>query len=246
MSIPDTANTRKALEYARQLGGKPVVVRPYEESPRKTDSFGQHFDTPQGHFVFVGGPVPEQTLIHELLHVILRKERFPDVRHSAGFVVPRGGEDYAAGVLDVFANTLDHQMVYRRMASDYTLDMAAYHRVVASRQLERTNTDPGLYADHTYVLTEVLLGLDHHLWGDEGQRVAARFRELNADAAGLSLNLHRELEGLGLSAPAGALRAGQIMRDQVVGYGEEHKVHADILRYWRALEAYAPDPTEPA
>src|SRR5207244_2186737 len=47
------------------------------------------------HLIYVGGPVPEQTLIHELLHVILRKERYPDARYAAGCVVSKGDEMYA-------------------------------------------------------------------------------------------------------------------------------------------------------
>jgi hypothetical protein len=45
--------------------------------------------------------------------------------------------EYARGILNQLTNVIDHQVVYRRVTTDFTLDMNVYYRSLADQQLAR-------------------------------------------------------------------------------------------------------------
>jgi hypothetical protein len=150
-------------------------------------------------------------------------------------------KEYALDLLDRFVNGLDHQFVYRRMAG-FSLDLPPYHKHKADQQLSYINQDPdpAYYGNPSYLLAEILGGLDYPLWGDEGMQVVSRLRELNPSAGQYLMELHGQLEKIGHATPDELHQAGEAVRDGIVDYGVRNGADRSILDVWRQLTVYLP------
>jgi len=241
MTIPDTPNVRKALDAIQALKGRRVVIKPMAESSRQLGSLAQHHDYPDRHEIYLGDVLQEQALVHELLHALLREEKYPDVDHADRSRIPKGFEGYADDVAEVFANTLDHQAVYLRMESDFDLDLEPYHRHHVEGRLRVLLDNPGSFANHNNILTEILMGLDYFLWGKDGPRVAARLTELNLDAGGCCQAIHEEVQKIGFSSPEQLRRVGEAIRQRIIEYARGHAVDARLISVWENLMIHIPE-----
>jgi hypothetical protein len=241
MTVPDTPNVQKVLAAIKALNGKRVEVKPMADSSRQLGSLAQHYDHPDRHEIYLGDDFQEQTLVHELLHALLREEKYPDVDHADRSRIPKGFEGYADDVAEVFANTLDHQAVYRRMEPDFDLELEPYHRHHVEGRLRVLLDDPGSFTDHNSILTEILMGLDYFLWGKDGPRVAARLTELNPDAGKCCQVIHEEVQKIGFSSAEQLRRVGEVIRQRIVEYARGHAVDARLISVWENLMIHVPE-----
>lgn len=240
MTVPDTPNVQKALDAIKALNGKRVEIKPMAESSRQLGSLAQHHDHPDRHEIYLGDDFQEQSLVHELLHALLREQKYPDVDHADRSRIPKGFEGYADDVAEVFANTLDHQAVYRRMESDFSLELGPYHLHHVEGRLRVLLDNPGSFADHNNILAEILMGLDYYLWGKDGLRVVARLAELNPDAGRCCQAIHDEIQKIGFSSPELLRQVGEVIRQRIVEYAKGHSVDARIITVWENLTIYIP------
>lgn len=240
MTIPTTPNVQKALEAIKALNGKKVEIKPMAESSRQLGSLAQHHDHPDRHEFYLGDAFQEQALVHELLHALLREEKYPDVDHADRARIPKELREYADDLAEVFANTLDHQAVCRRMESDFNLGLDAYHLHHVEGRLGALADDVGFFADHNNILTEILMGLDYFLWGKDGIRVVTRLSELNPDAGRCCQAIHEEVQNIGFSSPEHLRQVGEVIKQRIVEYAKGHAVDARIISVWENLTIHIP------
>ena len=207
---------------------------------------GQHWDEDDCHRIFIeeGDALAEHSVVHEILHGILREERYPDADLPDWSAVLPDWRNFARDIRNRFVDCLDHQVVYRRMVNDFSLDMPTYFAAKAAGQISAINQTivdmPSYYPTHSYVMPEILAGLDYPLWGNEEMVSVGHLRELNSDAADYLLQIHKELESTGHSTPEEVFQCGETIRAMILDYGSGHGVSEDILKWWRQLRIFLP------
>ena len=167
--ISHTENTRKALAQLESFGRKPVIIDAMRKSPRPTGAMGQHWDEDDCHRIFIeeGDALAEHSVVHEILHGNPSREHYPDADLPDWSAVLPDWRNFARDIRNRFVDCLDHQVVYRRMVNDFSLDMPTYFAAKAAGQISAINQTivdmPSYYPTHSYVMPEILAGLDYPL-----------------------------------------------------------------------------------
>ena len=87
----DTPNTKKVIEKLRKYTDKPVKIKPISElilpdNPNPVDYLGGAEESDDCINIWLSDRCPEETFIHEIIHIILKHEDFPKVLINEDFV----------------------------------------------------------------------------------------------------------------------------------------------------------------
>jgi len=148
-----TTNVLEIVSLIRKYSDKPITINHIADFP---DPRFLHFkgyggiSTDKGDKikVWLSDNFPEQVLVHELLHVLLRYEGYPEVHRYIGDVDKYIGKTVADERMSdelqsVFSSTIDHQVIYPRMRSMPELETKEYFEALTQTKGSRKNKQTG-------------------------------------------------------------------------------------------------------
>jgi len=245
----DTPNTRKVLEKLRKYTDKKILIKHMDEFHHPAFSgpvsyLGIVDDTPECIIIFLSERCPEETFIHEILHKILHYEGFPVVFINERFArsnLPQNMIRALPKLQGYFSSTIDHPEVFRRMETDYTLDLNKYYEIQVNQKLNRfkkilKNNNPEDIGYFFYRQQDILIGLDYFLFGNCKEKIIEVFKQHFPDAYQSCMSLYKKTSKVGFSTPQSAYKSAQLIKKHIINYGERKSIYKEFNDIWKALE----------
>jgi hypothetical protein len=155
-----TTNTKIALTDLKNKTNKEVVLLSNDEFEKlfkiKINASGAHYFFEGKHYITIDKKLPielgECTFVHECLHAILRTEGYP-----CAYIIDKG--DMNANMRNSLTNisgfvtdAIHHPEIYRRMSTNYNLDIKNYFdKVVEAKVLRLKNMQKSISNDIEYI-----------------------------------------------------------------------------------------------
>jgi len=241
---------KKALKDARAIANKPINLKALDEwnGPPKKSFTGLKSalldDNKDSFDVYVGDDLPIQMAIHEILHIIIISENHPELKFDPG--VQRRNSDMekqfqADEMLIGFYNKFVHLEIYRRMTEVYGLAMELYREKIANELecLARDLFDKGFFESPLGKQAQIFNVFDLMALVDKGHSSLNFFRTNAEDVYEVSDQAFSAVKEIGLSNPDSAIKAGNVLLEQIISYGDsmENEATNDL---WRALKWETP------
>jgi hypothetical protein len=236
------------LETAKSLSSLPINIRCTSEwRPTHPDHplslpgpmmypTGQSFD------VYLNETLPEQMVVHELLHVVLIHESYPEIRFDASRAPNNAQErERFKSFADRLVNKLQHPEIYRRMETEYHQEMAGYQAYVSAELLDlfKTNVNQGLLSYPLGIQTSLADIIDL-LYLQPGSHTALDgYRAALPAAFDAAVSLKEELDRITFRTPPEALSCVNLFNTHSYRFGKAIGVGVDN-DLWLALEWFLP------
>jgi hypothetical protein len=140
-----TDNTKTALIDLKNKSSKEVVLLSKGEFEKhfeiKINASGAHYYFDDKHYIAIDEKLPielaECTFVHECLHAILRAEGYP-----CAYAIDKGDmnaemRNSLANISGFVTDAIHHPEIYRRMSSNYSLDIHGYFDKVVEAKVKR-------------------------------------------------------------------------------------------------------------
>jgi len=140
-----------------------------------------------------------------------------------------------------FSSTIDHPEVFRRMETDYTLDLNKYYEIQVNQKLNRfkkilKNNNPEDIGYFFYRQQDILIGLDYFLFGNCKEKIIEVFKQHFPDAYQSCMSLYKKTSKVGFSTPQSAYKSAQLIKKHIINYGERKSIYKEFNDIWKALE----------
>jgi len=248
----ETPNTKKIDDLIHRRTTKPVEVRDIAEFANKPNltyianymgTAKEYVDRIVVHLNFSGPEsLREAVFVHELLHILLRYEGFPGVATRANSIyrLPPDLAPHLEKLRNFFSSTIDHLNVYRRMGTDFALELTAYFEEQVQAKTRRftkfSYKDSPRDAEYYFhVQQDILDGLNYYEFSQPySEKLLTLFKEICPEGFASCSALHGKLSKTGYSTPQQILKCANLVRDQIIKYGEKKSVGSRNL-LWGAI-----------
>lgn len=240
---------QKARERVEALTSLPVNFRHVSqwkpsdpEHPHKLPGPAMH-PTDIAFNVYLDETLPEQMAVHELLHVVMIEEGYPDIRFDGaraptGSRYQRSFEAFADGLVNKF----QHPEIYRRMEQEYGQDMRTYQVHVSSQLASGSALDVanGPLSFPLGKQTAIVDILDQLYLSPGSSPFIARYRTASPDTVAAAEALQLEFDQTGFATPEDALHNLKLFVEHEIRFGKAIGVGRDN-DLWLALEWFLPN-----
>lgn len=184
----------------------------------------------------------ENTFVHELLHIILDYEKFPNVVINEQFAIKKLPRQFGAQLPKLqayFSSTIDHPEIYKRMKDDYELNMENYFNLLLRQKKNRFTKKNSFTSKEAEVFSnqqDILDGLEYFYY-DNTQRseILMAFREKSNSAYNSCFSLHTSINKIGMHYPSSCRKAAEMIKMHLVKYGEKRNIGI-LNNMWNALK----------
>jgi hypothetical protein len=248
--MKETPNTEQARAELALHTNKPIRVVSMDEAAQLLNAphiaeYGGVASIGRDYFLiglnFEHEQTSEATFVHEVQHLILREEGFPEVD-----VEPHGLEqspellNNARRIANLLGTALDHPEVYRRMGENYELDLGTYYKGLERRKKDRLAKKHVPQDIHSRTFSEqqdILDALDYYHYLEPNKKeLLDLFRETSGTAAHACAELYKKLSKNGMSSPDECRRGGEAILEKLINYGERKQLPAHIQQMWKSLK----------
>jgi hypothetical protein len=190
----------------------------------------------------------EATFVHEILHQILKYEGFPDIviYNDIALDLPPQIQMVLPKLQSFFSSTIEHPEIFKRMASDFNLDLLPYYEVHLQQKIDRfkrrLDKDFKVRAEYYfYAQQDILDGLEYYSYPPKYREEILRiFKECSPDACvSCSFLYDAKIRKIGFNTPALSYESAKIIKDHIIKYGEK-KSTGIFNKMWEALEIKKP------
>jgi len=255
IDILDSRSVSSAIHILRRLSDeRKITVKDLREVPIPGSYLGalMRFEDRIDIYCDQSRPeiVREAIIVHEILHVILSREGFPEVivEESTYSGLPPQQRDVLTRLKDRFKSAIDHPEVFRRMISMFELDLDSYFDAQVEQKLHMFQSDS---LDRTAKSQNYYFhGQQSIMWGIElfwyprkqRDQIQSAFRRTHPDSHQSCVLLYNKVKEVGFQTPTSCYESAQIMKSHIISYGENRKIGA-FNRMWEALHVRKPDMT---
>jgi hypothetical protein len=240
---------RMAIEHARALTDRPIFFKHASEwvsaDPGDPDVLesSARVDCEDHEEIYLIDELPELMAVHELLHVILELEGYPNAQLNPSAVLRKSGkeEEFARRCVD-FTNLFLHPEIYRRTREVYSLEFAPF-RVYAAKVLDDQAAEAIARGEVKFPL-----GKQAHIFNvrnllhlrPESDGTLKRYQKTCAATHAFAVSLDEKLAKIGMVTPAAARRAAAIIKDELIAFGRRlgNQPTNDLWRatFWKPLK----------
>jgi hypothetical protein len=245
----ETKNAIKAIDRLRSYTTKPIIqkdIRELASDPvyySASSYLGATLNTPEFIIIYLSDKYPEASFVHEILHIILDYEGFPNVSINEGFArrnLPSQLINVLPKLQSNLSSTIDHPEVYRRIESDYNLDLEAYYEIEFQQKVNRFNKMISISKSNEqyyfFRQQDILIGLDYFLWRDHGEKLLKLFRKYYPDAYSSCLSLFKKISKSGFKTPKQSYQSAKAIKMHLINYGKKMLLKKKYNDLWKALE----------
>lgn len=241
--IINTKNTEKALSYLRKFTNKEVIIKPISDlkdpiTNKPLTYLGATQEKENDIIIWLSENSPEESFVHEILHIILKYEGFPQV-----YVDERNLDNMSLKLRNYFSSVLDHPQVFKRMENDFDLDINSYYQLQAKQKIERFKKHDILPNNPQYYFLrqqDILICLDCFLWYNFGLEVLEIFKRKYIDAYQSCIALNKKINKIGFSNPKNVLEIFNIIKKHIINFGRHKKVDRAYIKLWQVVLAKQP------
>ncbi len=198
--------------------------------------------TDNSYDVYLNEILSEQMAVHELLHVILVEEGYPDIKFDEAKAPANApNRESFERMYDGLVNKFQHPEIYRRMKEVYGQDMPPYRAYVATGLVNELtfDTSTGILSFPLGRQSAIADIIEHLYLQPESQIYLDRYRSLAGETYAVGHEIKREMDRIGFKTPQDALRCLNLFLERVFQYGKTMSVNLDN-DLWRALTWYLP------
>ena len=195
----ETKNTLKVINMLRKYTDKKVFVKDIKELSNDpvfsgaASYLGATYNGPDSIIVYLNLSYQhtcEATFIHEILHIILDYEGFPNIiiNEDVAKILPSQFARVLPKLQSFFSSTVDHPEIFKRMESDFDLDLSLYYEIQVQQKLNRfykslasdSKTNEQYYF---FRQQDILIGLEYFFYPqNHKEKILKVFRESYPDA----------------------------------------------------------------
>ncbi|MFC1990888.1 hypothetical protein ACFLU9_01900 [Chloroflexota bacterium] len=250
--ITDKPNVKKVVSLLKRHCNKPIQIKNIEEFAQKpgTSYIANYLGTVKEyserievHLNYsVAENVREAILVHELLHILMRHRGFPGIATRA---------EESSRILQLlapqleklryfFSSTVDHLYIYKIMQTDFNLDLAPYYEAHIKAKTTRFSRfsfkDSPKNAEYYFqVQQDILEGLEYYEYPNPyRQNILQLFKETDPDGFASCSALYSKLRKMGFSTPENMYRCANLIKIQIIKYGEKKSV-GEFNLLWNAI-----------
>jgi len=248
----ETKNTLKVLDMLKRYTDKKVCIKDINELSEDpvfsnvTSYLGTTCEGPDSIIVYLNFSYPntcEATFVHEILHIILHYEGFPCivVNEDIANALPSKLSNLLPRLRNVFSSTIEHPEIFRRMNSDFDLNLASYYKTQVQQKLNRFRKSLNNNQDKTeqyyfFRQQDILVGLEYFFYPqDYKEQILSAFREFYPDAYMSCLALYNKVKRIGFNTPRSTYNSAKIIKEHIIKYGKKKSI-GTLNKVWEALE----------
>jgi hypothetical protein len=236
----ETENTIKVIKNLRIHTDKSINLKDIKELG--VTYLGGAEEDSESINVYLSDKCQEAVFVHEILHIIMDYEGFPNIFINEVFV-ERNLRDFPSNTFKkiqaYFSSIIDHPEVFRRMESEYNLNIEEYYKIQfeqKERRFKRDKVPPSNGQFYFLRQQDILIGLDYFLWRDYGERLLELFRKYHPDAYSSCLSLFKKVSKLGFRTPEQTYQSAKEIQRHVINYGERKSLKKRYNDVWKAFE----------
>ncbi len=247
--IKETENAQKAINTLRKYSSKPIEIKNINElilpdNPKPVTYTGAVREIDNKYIIWLSDKCPEETFVHEMIHLILYSEGFPRVSLNVPFIkimIPPNYHNLIPKLGGYLSSSFTHPEVFRRMETYYSFDFDNYYKIQLEQKLDRfkkkLHNNKNAKDDLFFNQQEILIGLDYHLWGEDNKNILFKMQKEHFPSAYNScLALYKECNKIGFSTPADSYKSANVIKKHIITYGKRNSIKEDINHLWRALD----------
>jgi len=250
--VTQTRNGLKVIGMLRKYTDKSIFVKDLRELaghpsfPGIESYLGASDNAPENVIIYLNFSYPntcEATFVHEVLHIILRYEGFPEViiDQEKASVLPIQFRQVLPKLQSFFSSTIDHPEIFRRMESEFDLDLSPYYEIQVQQKINRFHKGlrEELKRDQQYYFfrqQDILIGLEYFFYPPNYKETILQvFNQFYPDAYASCSSLYEKVKKIGFYTPESAYQSEKIIKTHIIRYGERKGVGI-LNKMWDALE----------
>jgi len=245
-----TINVMNVLSLIRTYTEKPISINRIADFPDpRFQNFKGYFGigTDKGDTIkiWISDDFPEQVLVHELLHVLLRFEGYPEIFRDLNYLKKYIGKTAAnQNLIDnlqsVLSSTIDHQIIYPRMGSIAELRTEDYFETLVrakTNRVNKKNKNSLRYKniDVFYRQQDLNVLFDLQAFGPSSQLLIQKYSNTYPELYSYFQALNSFVQETGFSTPIVAKESAEKILSGIIEYGEKHNLDQRVNNLWRCL-----------
>jgi hypothetical protein len=249
--VTQTKNGLRVINILRKYTNKNILVKDIRELvahpsfPGVESYLGASDNTPENIIIYLNfsySDTCEATFVHEVLHIILRYEGFPEViiDQEKANTLPNQFRQVLPKLQSFFSSTIDHPEIFRRMGSEFDLNLHSYYQIQVQQKINRFHKSLKEESknDQYYFFRQqdILIGLEYFFYPPNyKERILQVFNELYPDAYASCSSLYEKVKKIGFHTPESAYQSGKMIKAHIIRYGERKGARI-FNKMWEALE----------
>lgn len=244
----ETESTINVVKELKKHVNKKVIVRDIKEHKDIPKSYlGALGETSDNVIVYLNYSQPieiiESVFVHEILHKILSYEGFPKVviNEYVARMIPPNFWVALSKLRDDFSSVIQHPEIFRRMESDFSLNMDKYYEIQVQQKINRFHKSLAISKKNEqyyfYRQQDILYGIEYFFYG-EGYRekILSLFEEHYPDTYDSCSFLYRKVNRIGFYSPESCYKSAEMIREHIIKYGRRRLPNKTYNMLWEALE----------
>lgn len=244
----DTDNTKLATKNLSNYTDKPIIVKPLSKITHIKNiegylGIGQERD--DSILIGLNSNKPktwENSFVHEALHIILRYENFPIVYIDKDFLhknIPGPLHAIIGKIFSYYSSAIEHPEIYKRMKSEYDLEMDLYFKDLYEQKNKRFNIKlPDQKQDKIfYIQQNILDGIEYFYYEEPYKhKIINKFKYVDYSGWKSCKRLHKKIKKTGIHSPENVLKSSKIIKKHIIKYGQEKGLNKLLLDVWRVID----------
>lgn len=248
----ETKNTLKVINMLKKYTDKKVLVKDIKELSNDpvfsgaASYLGATYNGPDSVIVYLNlshQHTCEATFTHEILHIILDYEGFPNIiiNEDIAKILPSQFARVLPKLQSFFSSTIDHPEIFKRMESDFDLDLSLYYEIQVQQKLNRfykslRNDSKTNEQYYFFRQQDILIGLEYFFYPqNHKEKILKVFGESYPDAYASCSSLYNKVKRVGFNTPKSSYKSAKIIKERIIKYGER-KPTGMFNKMWETLE----------
>lgn len=237
LGMIETKNTLKVINVLRKHTDKKILVKDIKELSSDpgfsgaASYLGATYNGPDSVIVYLNLSHPhtcEATFTHEILHIILDYEGFPNIiiNEDIAKILPSQFVRVLPKLQSFFSSTIDHSEIFKRMESGFDLNLSLYYEIQVQQKLNRfyKSLRNGSKTDEQYYFfrqQDILIGLEYFFYPQKHkEKILKIFGESYPDAYASCSSLYNKVKRVGFNTPKSGYKSAKIIKEHIIKYGE--------------------------
>ncbi|MEK7079280.1 MAG: hypothetical protein AAB929_04385 [Patescibacteria group bacterium] len=246
----ETENTTKVITNLRRYTDKPIVFNDMKELGKTY--LGAIFNEEDSIKVYLRNNLTnglkEAVFVHEILHATLDYEGFPKISNTNLFARKNFTKPLIIAASNMirnhFSSTIQHPEIFRRMESEYSLDINSYYHEQYKQKINRFEkyriNRSSSEGEYFYMQEDILDGLNYYFWQDYGKKLLEQFKIFSPDSYTSCQSLFEKVSKTGFKTPEQCYQSANEIKRHLIAYGKRKSLKKEYNNLWIALKIDLP------
>ncbi len=243
-----TENVLDVISSIRKYTDKKICVYDIKTFPDKRfqnfkNYFGISSDKGENIEIWLSENFPEQVLVHELLHILLRLEGFPEIYRNENYIretVGTSNINLIDNIQSILSSTIDHQIIYTRMKDNEKLEPESYIQALIEmkfKRLHKTEQGSKKYRNIEifYRQQDLFVLFDLHIFGELSKKLQIEYSKMHPELVSFFNTLNTSVQKIGFDSPIQAKKSADYIITSIIRFGDVNNLDRRINNLWRCL-----------